>query len=134
MIRKPFAIAIVLIVSLCASYSGKGQTIVVLSLADPCQALQITPPIKAPEKSFDFSVFPNPAREQITLTMELAGKIGLFTLRITDLTGVVVAHDRFFSDNHQWVKVYNIGELAAGTYVVSIIRNNEVVSKMVIVR
>lgn len=134
MIRKPLTLAIIFIISLCASYSGQGQTIVVLNLADPCQTLLITPSVKAPEKSFDFSIYPNPASEQITMTMQLSGKIGLFTLRITDLTGVVVAHDRFFSDNHQWIKVYNIGELAAGTYVVSIIRNNEVVSKMVIVK
>ena len=73
-----------------------------------------------------FSMYPNPTTGELTLRLP-AGTLGSMDLRITDLTGRAVYHERFNAAGP--VKNFDLKELAGGNYTVTLTTNTWVKSQ-----
>jgi hypothetical protein len=108
------------------------QNILVLQLPDPCFSTGMTTdPIPTPSL-FQLSVNPNPAKDELTLTVSHPEPIGIIQIYITNLGGVAVSREQFFSSHQKWVKTIDISHFSPGIYIISAIRKGQTVSQKII--
>ncbi len=109
------------------------QTVVTLQLADPCSTTDIIeyPPL---EKSFDFSVYPNPAEDRVIIDVESVDKVGHIRIQFVNLQGAVVMRENIFSENNSCIKPIDISALPRGLYIITIYKGAESQNKKIIIQ
>jgi hypothetical protein len=127
------AINTFLFISLMVFGMGKGfsQTEVTLMLSDPCATTNVKNIIQKP--SFDLSVYPNPAKDNIVLDLAASDRIGEVDVQIINIQGAVLYRERLYSGNQTLIKPIQIGFLPQGIYIINTIRAGVLVSKKFIV-
>lgn len=94
-----------------------GQTIVVLDVPDPCAQNGIEEPIQT---TFDFNVYPNPADRAVTLSFSDTDPIGKVEVTVSDMKGVVVIRNQYYSDFNELRTEMSLDKLAPGVYTISV--------------
>lgn len=94
-----------------------GQTIVVLDVPDPCSQNGIEEPIQT---TFDFNVYPNPADRAVTLSFSDTDPIGKVEVTVSDMKGVVVIRNHYYSDFNELRTEMSLDKLAPGVYTISV--------------
>lgn len=112
--------------------AAKSQNILVLQLPDPCSDIGTAVIPIAISNPFQLFVNPNPAKHELTLTVSHTETIGLIKISISDIRGVSVSEEQFFSSHQKWIKTINISHLPQGIYIVSAHRNGQRVSQKII--
>lgn len=72
-----------------------------------------------------FSVFPNPANDNININLESANA-GLATIQVIDITGKVVASQSATMNSGQNTQTLHVGKLNAGVYAVNVTINGKI--------
>jgi len=131
--QKPASLVIVFwAIVLILFTPANAQNILVLQLPDPCFNSSV-PYIPAQiTNPFQLTISPNPAKDEITLTVSHKETIGLIKIHITDIKGVAIANEQYFSSHQKWINTLNISHLPKGIYVVSAHRNGQIVSQKII--
>lgn len=115
-----------------SSISTKGQNILVLQLPDPCFNLGTTQHPLQVSQPFQLAVNPNPAKDELTLTVSHKETMGLIKIRITDIRGVTLSDEQYFSSHQKWINTINVSHLPKGVYIISAHRNGQMVSQKII--
>lgn len=92
------------------------QTVVVLYVPNPCSGNGMEESISS---DFDFSVFPNPTDESVTLSFSSTEAVGKLEVQITDMRGVIVVKKQYYSSFTELRTELKIGNLAPGVYTIS---------------
>lgn len=103
-----------LVLALFAVVVARSQTVMVLNLPDPCSGHSV---VEHMETTFDFSAFPNPADEKLTLKFSDAQPLGKLEITLTDVKGSVLKRARFYSSVEQLQTELIIKDLAPGVYI-----------------
>jgi len=107
---------ITILLGICfLAFSAMAQTVVVLELPDPCPNAVEEDGVS----SFDFFMSPNPAHDRLTLTFADMESLGDIEFTLTSTSGIVLLKEKFHTSENQLNVDINIGDLAAGIYVVS---------------
>ena len=94
-----------------------GQTIVVLDIPDPCAQNGIEEPIQT---TFDFNVYPNPADRAVTLSFSDTDPIGKVEVTVSDMKGVAMVRNQYYSDFNELRTDMALDKLAPGVYTISV--------------
>lgn len=108
------------------------QTVVTLKLDDPCLLVNVEEVI-IKEASFKVEVYPNPASDRVTIKASAPDDIGEVKIRLVNLSGSIVSSRKVFSGSNSLVKSLDVSDLPRGTYIISVIRGHEQLSKKAII-
>lgn len=108
------------------------QTVVYLKLPAPCSVTEIKE--YKQEKSFDFIVYPNPAKDNLMIDISAKDEIGKVKIEMVNMLGLNVFSEQIYSANDSCVKTINVSGLSPGIYAVIVIRENERLSKKLIIK
>jgi len=118
-----------------ATHLVLAQNTVTLKLSDPCWQTETNiPELQIPEKSFELKIFPNPSRENVTFDISSATTIGVIEIHLVNVQGAIIWRERLFSANSAMRKTIDLQTYPAGVYAVSVLRNGERVSKILVVQ
>ena len=107
-----------------------GQTIVVLEIPNPC-AQNSTEEVLS--QGFDFDVFPNPADKSVTLSFSDTQPVGKLEVQVTDMKGVAVLRNQYYSDFNELRTEMALDKLAPGVYTISVrVKETYSVKKLII--
>ena len=107
------------------------QTVVTLNLPNPCNTVGVE--TIAPNESFMFTVYPNPANDYVLIDIESKEPILKAGLQVFDITGKQVWNETFFSENTKCIKQLNTSHFKAGVYTILIQTNSKKVGKQFII-
>jgi agmatine/peptidylarginine deiminase len=82
---------------------------------------------KVTPKNYLFAAYPNPAKNQIHIPFQLLEK-GEVAIKITDITGKVLAEQTFMANSGQQENVFDLSVIASGLYFYTLSLNGEKVS------
>ena len=108
---------VLLLIALFTTQWAVGQTIVVLELPNPC-AQNSTEEVLS--QGFDFDVFPNPADKSVTLSFSDIQPVGKLEVQVTDMKGVAVLRNQYYSDFNELRTEMALDKLAPGVYTISV--------------
>lgn len=84
------------------------------------------------EQTLKFNVFPNPAGEQINISVSpQASKLNVV---LTDLYGQIVLHDELHASDFEILQTYHVNHLPAGIYIMRLSNGNEMKTQKIIVQ
>lgn len=106
-----------LFITLFIAQWAMGQTIVVLDIPDPCAQNGIEEPIQT---TFDFNVYPNPADRAVTLSFSDTDPIGKVEVTVSDMKGVAMVRNQYYSDFNELRTDMALDKLAPGVYTISV--------------
>ena len=108
---------ILLFVGIVLAQFAMAQTVVVLELPNPC-AQNSTDEVLL--QGFDFNVYPNPADDAVTLSFSDVDPIGKLEVQVTDMKGVAVLRNQYYSDFNELRTEMALDKLAPGVYTISV--------------
>lgn len=108
---------LLLFVGIVLAQFAMAQTVVVLSVPDPCAQNGIEESVQT---TFDFNVYPNPADKAVTLSFSDVAPIGKVEVTVADMKGVTVIRNQYYSDFNELRTEMMLDKLAPGVYTISV--------------
>ena len=108
---------LLLLLGLVLAQCVMAQTVVVLEAPNPCQTMVGVAESVAAD--FDFGVFPNPADKTVTLSFSDSNPIGKMDVEVSDMKGVVVLRQQYYSSFTELRTEMQLVGLAPGVYTIS---------------
>lgn len=131
--KNRLLLALLILLAGSASFvNGQTVTVVTLNLPNPCAGIT-TNIDKTVKKDVEFTLSPNPTKGRFTINITRKETIGKIKVKVFDMKGTLVFTNEIYSNNQKCVKTYNLNELSKGIYSVSIIGEEYIESKKLVI-
>lgn len=113
-------------------YSFSSEQVIIVGMRGPELPPQDTTSVSE-TMDFEVSVYPNPAREQVTVVAPDFGETGLVRCTISDLAGRVILSENFEISQNALSHTFNLSHISNGIYLLAIETNKRKTIRKVIV-
>ena len=113
----------------CVGFTHAQVTTINAVLANPCSVLNI----QNYSNKLDFSLYPNPSNGMITIQMNSNSTIYNPKIVVYDIKGILVYETSFQNNENQFEKSLSLQNLSNGIYLLTILSDNEKLTKKLII-